>query len=365
MGASPELSGWVREWRLRNSHLAQSPDASTVAEVHAHVRIIVGMMAEMMPSISKGIGGTEEELRHLEDRRRELSRIVEELGDKGEKFGRELATAKKELRADRAAVKKQLDSMRGWIGSVARKAGAAQETLDQVLRQFRALTSPDMRVDIDAWAATQAQLGQRVAAGRTAERRLATMDGEGLSAPIADYHRLDREHGACQSQAVDSATGLASLSLDATTGKWRARIRAWRESRDDTVRLATRRRAAESRKDVAEGEIEKFAEEKSRLATEVAEGRGAETELRRRIRAFLDEMFATDRIPPRWFDVAMGSAVPPVRTAQWLLTAVEVVLYRIVYEVVDSAAPLGEPPADDGRRAEHDRLLARCAEFRP
>jgi hypothetical protein len=96
----------------------------------------------------------------------------------------------------------------------------------------------------------------------------------------------------------------------------------------------------------------------------MADGQKAETELRGQIRAYLDWVFGTDRIPPRWFDVAMGFAIPPTRTEQWLLTAVEVVLYRIVYEVVDNVNPLGAPPTDDGRGAEHDQLSARCAEYR-
>jgi hypothetical protein len=83
-----------------------------------------------------------------------------------------------------------------------------------------------MKADINTWAANQAVLGQRAAAGRTAKRRLDDMDDRGLHAPIKNYHRVDAEHRSRQSQAIDAARSLTSLPPNAASRKWRTHMRA-------------------------------------------------------------------------------------------------------------------------------------------
>lgn len=364
MRGSPDLPGLVQVWHQRAWEMHESPGAYNFPDVNAAMRTIVSMNAETLALISTELGNIKAEFEQVKDHRHVLTKKVADLKAAGEKLDKELAGAKKDFDARLASTKKQLEDAQGLIQLLSRRVGATRETLDQVLRQFRAIVSPDMKADINGWSADHAELGQRAASGRTAKSRLDAMDDQGLDAPIANYRRIEQEHLTRQSRAIDAARSMTSLPPNAASRKWRTHMRAWRRNRDDAVRLAKELRELEPRKRAAEENLEEFSARKSELAGAVADGHKAETELRGEIHGYLDEIYATDRIPPCWFGVAMGFAVSPTRTEQWLLTAVEVVLYRVVYGVVDNVNPLGVRPTDDERGAEHDQLKARCAEYR-
>ena len=70
-------------------------------------------------------------------------------------------------------------------------------------------------------------------------------------------------------------------------------------------------------------------------------------ELRRRLRAVIDEGVAKHALFPAWFRNSLGLGPPRDQPTLWFELATEVRAYRITYGVVADDSPLGGPPAAD------------------
>ncbi len=93
-------------------------------------------------------------------------------------------------------------------------------------------------------------------------------------------------------------------------------------------------------------------------------GLQARSTLAKKIRTRLGEILRDDLLMPIWFDRVLGPTAPANNTQEWLDTAVEVVLYRLMHHIEDPVLALGQRPDDTGGAQEYDRLLRRCARSR-
>jgi len=94
-------------------------------------------------------------------------------------------------------------------------------------------------------------------------------------------------------------------------------------------------------------------------------GNEAVAEARAKIRERIEDAVARDLLFPAWFENILGPAAPPGKADDWLYTATDVVLYRLLHEVTSPADALGPAPQELGhRRTLHDRLIVECADYR-
>lgn len=87
-------------------------------------------------------------------------------------------------------------------------------------------------------------------------------------------------------------------------------------------------------------------------------------ELTRRLRTLIDSAVEEHALFPAWFRNSLGLAPPPAAPTRWFELAVEILAYRITYQVLSDESPLGDPPPDDAsarRRQWYQRLIAGLA----
>ncbi|ANZ43060.1 hypothetical protein BBK82_27325 [Lentzea guizhouensis] len=83
------------------------------------------------------------------------------------------------------------------------------------------------------------------------------------------------------------------------------------------------------------------------------------------MRARIEDAVARDLLFPAWFENMLGPAAPPGRADDWLYTATDVVLYRVLHGIDSPADALGPAPQEQGhRRTLHERLVVECAGYR-
>jgi outer membrane murein-binding lipoprotein Lpp len=123
---------------------------------------------------------------------------------------------------------------------------------------------------------------------------------------------------------------------------------AWQEVRDawpqlakEFNELADRFNAAVDNAARAREEFDAAEARQREVAGRVQHGQQCYTKLLVRIRTRLVEALRDDLLLPMWFETALGPTTPTENTEQWLDTAVQVIAYRLIYQVDDQALALG------------------------
>ncbi|SEQ48712.1 hypothetical protein [Lentzea albida] len=156
---------------------------------------------------------------------------------------------------------------------------------------------------------------------------------------IAEYDR--RAH-----EAIEAAESLTHLPANAES-LWRKHYKQWHAITD------------KHRPEVPDDDTH------AKDTAAKSAGNEAIKRTRQQIRARIEDAVANDLLFPAWFENAMGPAAPPGRADDWLYTATDVVLYRLLHDVTSPADALGPAPAEDGhRKTLYDRLVSECAEYR-
>jgi hypothetical protein len=96
----------------------------------------------------------------------------------------------------------------------------------------------------------------------------------------------------------------------------------------------------------AQAGLAELAKQKRILEPIIARGQQAETALRLKIRTRLGKALADEELLPVWLTTALGPAAPATRTEQWVATVVDVLIYRLVYQVSDPVVALGTRPTE-------------------
>ncbi|MEU2769328.1 MULTISPECIES: CopG family transcriptional regulator [Streptomyces] len=79
-------------------------------------------------------------------------------------------------------------------------------------------------------------------------------------------------------------------------------------------------------------------------AAAIEAGHRARTQLRVRLRSRLSDALTGTDLLPVWFTTALGPMAPPRRAEEWLETALDVLAYRVTYQVTDPVLALGSAP---------------------
>ncbi|CAL9329143.1 hypothetical protein [Streptomyces sp. enrichment culture] len=96
---------------------------------------------------------------------------------------------------------------------------------------------------------------------------------------------------------------------------------------------------------------------RAKLATVLEAGERARTRLRVRLRSRLPDALTGTDLLPVWFTTALGPMAPPRRAEEWLETALDVLSYRVTYQVTDPVLALGSAP-------DRSRAPRRAARFK-
>jgi len=198
------------------------------------------------------------------------------------------------------------------------------------------------KADFDDWPEIGKSLLARILAGQEAYARktFTPQEAKDTRKAIAQYDRHVHE-------AIDAAEALTTLPPNAEA-LWRKKYKQWQ-----TLVKAGERPEAPDGDTHAKDTAAKSA------------GNEAVAEVREHIRARIEDAVARDLLFPAWFENMLGPAAPPGKADDWLYTATDVVLYRLLHEVTSPADALGPAPQELGhRRTLHDRLIVECADYR-
>ena len=155
-------------------------------------------------------------------------------------------------------------------------------------------------------------------------------------------------------QALTAARTLAT----GTPGGWsfRRAAAAYRRAR---ARLRVQEAALENaraKRDVAERDLSHDAAQQQ--AYRGHPGTAAAARLEAHVRQRIDAALAGYELLPTWFTIVLRHRPPVNRTAEWRDAAVELVLYRITYEVTDPVVALGSPPSGGHQLTRHGEVRA-------
>lgn len=84
---------------------------------------------------------------------------------------------------------------------------------------------------------------------------------------------------------------------------------------------------------------------RAKSAAVVEGGQRACTQLRVRLRSRLSDALTGTDLLPVWFTTALGPMAPPRHAEEWLEIALDVLAYRVTYQVTDPVLALGSAPS--------------------
>ncbi|MFD4642956.1 hypothetical protein ACFWN2_37000 [Lentzea sp. NPDC058436] len=197
------------------------------------------------------------------------------------------------------------------------------------------------RADFESWPEIETDAIARIFQGQEAyaRRTFTPQEAKDTRKAIAEYDRKAHE-------AIEAAESLTHLPANAES-LWRKHYKQWHA-------ISARQRPEAPDDDTH-----------ARDTAAKSAGNEAIKRTRQQIRARIEDAVANDLLFPAWFENAMGPAAPPGRADDWLYTATDVVLYRLLHDITSPADALGPAPVEDGhRKTLHNRLTGECAEYR-
>ncbi|GHH55836.1 hypothetical protein GCM10017774_72890 [Lentzea cavernae] len=197
------------------------------------------------------------------------------------------------------------------------------------------------KADFENWPEIEKEELAKIFHGQEAyaRRKFTPQEAKDTRKAIAEYDRKAHE-------AIEAAESLTHLPPNAES-LWRKHYKQWNA-------ITTRVRP-------------EVPDDDTHARDTVAKSAGNEAikRIRQQIRARIEDAVAGDLLFPAWFENVLGPAAPPGRADDWLYTATDVVLYRLLHDVTSPADALGPAPEEEGhRKTLHDRLTNECAEYR-
>ncbi|MEV6716081.1 hypothetical protein AB0M48_29015 [Lentzea sp. NPDC051208] len=197
------------------------------------------------------------------------------------------------------------------------------------------------KADFDHWPEIgEAQLAKILKGQEAYARRAFTpQEAKDTRKAIAEYDRVALE-------AIEAAEALTHLPPTAEV-LWRKNYQQWRS--------------------ITDRERPEAPDDDTHTKDTVAKSAGNEAiaHVRQLIRARIEDAVARDLLFPAWFENVLGPAAPPGKADDWLYTATDVVLYRLLHGITSPADALGPAPEEEGhRKTLHDRLTGECADYR-
>ena len=275
----------------------------------------------------------------LDDKVERLKKDLKSLGDRIDNAQTDAAQHQLSTTNQLRDTNRKLTRTNDRVTELAESVHRLERLLVALNRKVRA--GETQKADFDTWPEIGKPLLARILAGQEAYARKTFTPEEAKSTrkAIAAYDRQAHE-------AIDAAEALTTLPPNAEA-LWRKKYKQWQ------VITKLERPEAPDDDTHAKDTVAKSA------------GNEAVAEARALIRTRIEDAVARDLLFPAWFENMLGPAAPPGKADDWLYTATDVVLYRLLHDVTSPADALGPAPQEQGhRRSLHDRLIVECADYR-
>ncbi|GAA4158085.1 hypothetical protein [Actinomadura keratinilytica] len=274
----------------------------------------------------------------------------------------------------------RLEELRGQVERLDDRADDHDDQVASVRTELRRLTGQvrwleyHMRaerglepVDLDRVPDTWAQLARHVRIGDTARASLLTEQHRRyLRGEIDRYNSVASQARQKETQTLQHSKTIAtSTPGSAAHTSAAAGFRAARAELDQLYQQAERLR---QRALDAAAELEADDALRTKVGPQIMRAERARPQLLAKLRDRIGKCVRRHELFPGWFTAAFGYRPPSDRTEAWTRLAVDVLAYRLVWDVTDQVAALGDPPAYDAahgaRYAEYQSLASRLADMR-
>jgi hypothetical protein len=275
----------------------------------------------------------------LDDKIERLKKDLKSLGDRVDNAQTDAAQHQLSTTNQVRDTNRKLTRTNDRITELAESVHRLERLLVALNRKVRA--GETQKADFDTWPEIGKPLLARILAGQEAYARKTFTPDEAKQTrkAIAAYDRQAHE-------AIDAAEALTTLPPNAES-LWRKKYQQWQ-----TITKLQRPEAPD-------------ADTHAKDTAAKSAGNEAVAEVRGLIRARIEDAVARDLLFPAWFENMLGPAAPPGKADDWLYTATDVVVYRLLHDVTSPADALGPAPQEHGhRRSLHDRLIVECADYR-
>jgi len=275
----------------------------------------------------------------LDDKVERLKKDLKSLGDRVDNAQTDAAQQQLSTTNQIRDTTRKIAKTNDRVTELAESVHRLERLLVALNRKVRA--SETQKADFDTWPEIEKSLLARILAGQEAYARKTCTPQE-----AKDTRKAIAEYDRAALAAIDAAEALTTLPPNAEA-LWRKKYRQWR-----AIKGMARPEAPD--------ENGHAGDTAAKSAGNEAIGRAREL-----IRARIEDAVARDLLFPAWFENMLGPAAPPGKADDWLYTATDVVLYRLLHDVTSPASALGRAPQEQGHRRDlHDRLIVECAEYR-
>jgi DNA repair exonuclease SbcCD ATPase subunit len=263
----------------------------------------------------------------------------------------ELEEANRELSEELAEISRAVKSLYSRIGSLerfARRSGAADvEELDNVDAELKKLASVAEH-------------------GRHARSRLlGDYESQRLQSAVASHVAARRQRDEQREEVLSLSKDLATTQITEP-----AHIHAIEEFGAAASRLTdATAKTAMLAEEAGDAQAKLYEDDAMRAAAapKIKRGNQARISLYRRLDERISAAFKRGAVMPTWFDTALGPAPPAERTQEWMDAAVEVLAFRLTYDITHPVVALGIPPSAEQpqhRRDWYQDLGRRLAQLR-
>lgn len=262
----------------------------------------------------------------------------------------------------------QLDEQVSKVTDESTDSAATARRLEARLRvlERRLRASGDIKaVDLDRWPARAQTLVTAIRRGAALRPKLLAANRKStLEHRIGEPDRLRESRRRSIATAIEAARTIAGAELT-DDDTWASAYSAWSGAVTAINEVTPRITAArETARDLRK-QLNTAVAQHDAVKDAVEDGERARTALRLLVRTRLGEALRDDLLLPGWFETVLGPTVSPEHPEQWLRTAVDVVVYRLVHQVDDLAIALGDRPAESGwQQHEYTRLVGDCSMYR-
>ncbi|MFD7558866.1 CopG family transcriptional regulator [Streptomyces sp. NPDC059835] len=282
-----------------------------------------------LSSLQSKLSDIEESVEQLEDRERSTKRRFESLEA-------DLQEAKETADARSDELEESISSTDAGMERLTRRVGA----LERHLRQAEGAVVVDL--DFDRGGKLRV-LGLAVEEGLAAEESLLSEhQRNALHHRISSYQQARQALTGHRAAVRDAAAVLASTEAGDPRRKkaeaaFTTAAKAAQEGQERIRQLARNAQSAEAERAADDAQ-------RARSAAAIEAGQRANTQLRVRLRSRLSEALSGADLLPVWFSTALGPMAPSRRAEEWLETALDVLAYRVTYQVTDPVLALGSTP---------------------
>jgi len=267
-----------------------------------------------------------------------------------------------------------LDSTKSMLGDVSKRLDFAIERarglVDRVIfleAHVRRLDRGRTTADLNNWPQECQQWAEIIRAYEQVQGLLPHDDQDDqLRDPIKEYKDKRSEQELFERQALQHARELAHVWVDEIKGyrdHQEAKVK-WQHATGKAKKIAFEVETLKGEHDHARKRLDDYQRERDKAKPVEVNAKQAKVKLRELLYDRLAQELDAGKLLPNWF-LMLGSVAPTDNHASWMNIAVDVLSYRVLYNVTDQEWILGPNPRGESlaRKRRYDDLTAKIKQF--